>query len=65
MNIKNNSHIRKAVFTYDINKNFIWKYEGVMDAQRALNINHSTIKKYAKLGGVYNSYIFSYERFKD
>ena len=65
LNIKNNSHIRKAVFTYDINKNFIWKYEGVMDAQRALNINHSTIKKYAKLGGVYNSYIFSYERFKD
>ena len=50
---------------YDIDKNFICKYEGVTDAQRALNINHSTIKKYAKIGGVYNGYIFSYERLKD
>ena len=65
LNINNNSHIRKAVFVYDINKNFICKYEGVTDAQRALNINHSTIKKYAKLGGIYNDYIFSYERLKD
>ena len=65
LNINNNRHIRKAVFVYDINKNFIRKYEGVTDAQRALNINHSTIKKYAKLGGTYNNYIFSYERFND
>ena len=65
LSINNNSHIRKAVFVYDINKNFICKYEGVTDAQRALNINHSTIKKYAKLGGIYNDYIFSYERLKD
>ena len=62
LNINNNSHIRKAVFVYDTNKKFICKYEGVTDAQRALNINHSTIKKYAKLGGAYNGYIFSYER---
>lgn len=65
LNINKNSHIRKAVFVYDIDKNFICKYEGVTDAQRALNINHSTIKKYAKIGGVYNGYIFSYERLKD
>ncbi len=65
LNINNLSHIRKAVFVYDINKNFICKYEGVTDAQRDLNINHCTIKKYAKLGGIYNGYIFSYERLKD
>lgn len=50
---------------YDIHKNFLCKYEGVTDAQKALNISHSTIKKYANLGGTYNSYIFSYERLKD
>lgn len=61
-NINNHSHIRKAVFVYDVNKNFICKYEGVTKAQAALNINHSIIKKYAKIGGTYNGYIFSYER---
>lgn len=50
---------------YDINKNFICKYDGVTEAQKALNISHSTIKKYAKVGGIYNDYVFSYERLKD
>ena len=64
-NINNKSHIRKAVFVYDLNKNLIYKYSGVREAQKYLAINHSTIKKYAKLNGVYNDYIFSYERLKD
>jgi hypothetical protein len=59
------SHIRKGIFVYDTNKNFIRKYEGVTDAQRDLNISHSTIKKYAKIGGCYSGYIFSYERLND
>lgn len=62
LNINNHSHIFKAVFVYDINRKFIDKYEGVMAAQRALNISHSTIKKYAKVGGAYRGYIFSYVR---
>jgi hypothetical protein len=37
----------------------------VMAAQRTLKISHSTIKKYANIGGVYNGYIFSYERLID
>jgi hypothetical protein len=65
LDINNKSHIRKAVFVYNKDRNFIGKYEGVTDAQRALNINHSTIKKYAKLGSIYNNYIFSYERLED
>jgi hypothetical protein len=36
-----------------------------MAAQRALNISHSTIKNYAKVGGAYKGYIFSYERLMD
>jgi hypothetical protein len=63
--MNNNSHIRKAVFLYDINRKFLGKFEGVMDAQRALKISHSTIKNYANVGGVYKGYIFSYERFVD
>lgn len=62
LNINKNSHIKKAVFVYDINRNFLGKYEGVMGASRALKMSHLTIKKYAKIGGVYNEYIFSYER---
>lgn len=61
-NINHSSHIRKAVFVYDNNKKFICKYEGVSKAQVALNINHSIIKKHAKLISAYNGYIFSYER---
>lgn len=62
LNVNNQSHIRKAVFVYDANKNLICKYEGVTKAQQALNINHSIIKRNAKIGGTYNGYIFSYER---
>jgi hypothetical protein len=65
LNINNNSHILKAVFVYDLNRNFIGKYDGVMVAQRALKISHSTIKNYAKIGGTYKGYIFSYERLID
>ncbi len=62
LDINHVNDIRKAVFVYDVHKNFICKYNGVMEAQRALSINHSTIKKYAKLGGIYNGYLFRYER---
>lgn len=65
LEMNNNSHIKKAVFVYDINRNFIGKYEGVTDASRALKMSHLTIKKYAEIGGVYNEYIFSYERLID
>jgi hypothetical protein len=50
---------------YDINNKFLAKYNGVKDAERALNISHSTIKKYASIGSEYNGYIFSYERLED
>jgi group I intron endonuclease len=62
LKINNQNHIKKAVFVYDTNKKFIAKYDGVTRTQEALNINHSTIKKYAKIGGRYIGYIFSYER---
>lgn len=62
LEFNNNNHIKKAVFVYDLNKKFLFKYEGVMAVQKALNIGHCTIKKYANIGGMYKGYIFSYER---
>lgn len=38
-------HIRKAIFSYDLNKKFIRKYEGIIQVEKDLNINHDTIKK--------------------
>jgi hypothetical protein len=49
------------VFVYNINKEFIRKFDGVMHAEKQLNIKHETIKKYAELKKPYKEYIFSYE----
>lgn len=63
--IIHNSHIKKAIFVYNTNKDFISKFEGVTHAQRELNINHDIIKKYALLNTPYKGYIFSYLRLLD
>jgi group I intron endonuclease len=62
LEINNKSFIKKSIFVYDKNKVFIYKYNGVKDAERALNINHCTIKKYASINCEYKGYIFSFER---
>jgi hypothetical protein len=36
-----------------------------MDTQRTLKVSYNTIKNYAKVGGTYREYIFSYERLGD
>jgi group I intron endonuclease len=60
--IKTNSKIKKAIFVYNLNKEFICKFDGVTQAEKNLNINHDIIKKYAILNIPYGNYIFSYER---
>lgn len=62
LDIKNNSHVRKAVFVFNLNKEFLHKFEGVLLAEKELNIGHEKIKKYALLNKPYKGYIFSYER---
>ena len=64
LDIINSSHIKKAIFVYNLNKDFIHKFEGVTHAQKELNINHDVIKKYALLNTPYKGYIFSYDRLK-
>nr|AFP72273.1 I-AbiXVI-P [Agaricus bisporus var. bisporus H97] len=65
LEMNNNYKIKKAVFVYNKNKEFICKFEGVTHAGKELNINHSVIKKYALLNAPYKDYIFSYERLRD
>lgn len=62
LEMNNNVHIKRAVFLYDKNLNFIRKYAGVTEAQKDLNISHATIKKNADIQNIYKDYIFSFER---
>ena len=65
LEMNKHSHIKKAIFAYNIKKEFIIKFEGVTHAQKELNINHDVIKKHALLNIPYKGYIFSYDRLKD
>ncbi len=47
--MKNSSHIRKAVFLFDAQKNFIRRYDGIVDASKDLGINHSVIQQNIEL----------------
>lgn len=60
-----NSSIKQAIFVFDANKQFIYKYSGIMEAEKELGIRHEKIKKYANLKLVCNGYIFSYHRILD
>lgn len=62
LEIKNNIHIKKAVFLFDLNKKFIRKYDGVMTASKELNMSHAIIKKYSLQNKPYKGFIFSYEK---
>nr|YP_009059698.1 GIY-YIG endonuclease [Parasitella parasitica]AIO05748.1 GIY-YIG endonuclease [Parasitella parasitica] len=53
--------IRKAIFVFNTEPVLLAKYDGVIDAEKALKISHETIKKYCKSGEIYNNrFIFSY-----
>lgn len=60
--IKKYSFIKKAIFVYTNKYEFIKKFDGVTQVQKELNINHSIVREYAKIGKIYKNYIFSYER---
>jgi group I intron endonuclease len=62
LDIINSYHIKKAIFVYNLNKEYLFKFEGVTHAQKELNINHDIIKKYALSNIPYKGYIFSYDR---
>lgn len=54
-------HIRKAIYVFSPDSILLAKYDGVIEAQKALGISHETIKKYCKTAEVYDDrFIFSY-----
>lgn len=59
--MKNQKHIRKAIFVFKDGK-FICKYEGIMEAESALNISHDTINSNIEKNTTYKGYKFSLHR---
>jgi hypothetical protein len=57
-----NIKIQRVVFLYDENKVLLNIFDGVVQAKKALNISHDTIKKYALSNKPFKGYIFSYHR---
>jgi group I intron endonuclease len=47
IDMKNNYHIKKVVFVYNLKKEFIQKFDGVVHASKELTIGHGTIKNHA------------------
>lgn len=62
--IKSQKHILKAVFVFKHGE-FLCKYDGVMSAEKALNISHDTINKNIVNNTIYKGYKFSYHRIED
>lgn len=52
---------KKEIFCYDLDGNFIKKYNSLSDAERELNINNSNISRAAKNQGRTLNYQWSYE----
>ena len=56
--------IKKSIFVYDTNKNFIGRHDGVTQASNIYHIHHHAIRECAKLNLLHKSgYYFCYERF--
>jgi group I intron endonuclease len=68
IDMKNNIHIKKVIFLYIIDLEgkykFIKKFDGIIIAEKELNIRHEIIKNYAIKLLPYNGYLFSYHRLR-
>ena len=57
--IQANSHILKAIFVFNREqRSCSFKFDGIIEAQKALNISHDTIKSHLDSGKAYNNYLF-------
>lgn len=61
--MKSQKHIRKAIFVFKDGE-FFCKYNGIMEAEKALNISHDTIKNNIEKNSTYKGYRFSLHRIK-
>ena len=59
--MKSQKHIRKAIFVFKDGE-FICKYDGIMEAEKALKISHDTINENIEKNTMYKGYRFSLHR---
>lgn len=58
-----NLHIKRAVFVYNEKKEFIGRYDGVMEVSRTYKLSHLTIRRCANFNLLHKSgYYFCFER---
>ena len=62
--MKSQKHIRKAIFVFKEDGEFIKKYNGIMEVERALKIYHDTINSNIEKNTTYKGYKFSLHRIK-
>jgi NUMOD1 domain len=62
--MKSQKHIRKAIFVFKEDGEFIKKYDGIKEVEKALNISYLTIKSNIEKNTTYKGYKFSYHRVK-
>jgi hypothetical protein len=62
--MKSQKHIRKAIFVFKEDGEFIKKYNGILEVERALNISHDTINSSIEKNTTYKGYKFSLHRIK-
>jgi hypothetical protein len=60
--MNNNRHIRKPVFLFNLKKEYLKRFDGLVIASKELGISKDTINKHAKNKLPYKDFIFSYER---
>jgi hypothetical protein len=64
--MRNNAHIKQAVFVFNLNtKELIQKFDGILLAEKELNIRHEKIKNSILNNKSIDNYIFSYHRLLD
>ena len=64
--MRNKAHIKQAIFVFELkSKKFIHKFDGIMIAEKELNIRHEKIKYSIINNKPFKGYIFSYHRLLD
>lgn len=64
--MRNKAHIKQAIFVFELkSKKFIQKFDGIIIAEKKLNIHHEKIKHSIINNKPLNGYIFSYHRLLD
>lgn len=54
--------IQRPLFLFDLNGKYLYRFNGILEAEAALRIRHEKLKKHALSGEPYKEYIISFHR---